>query len=122
MNTATERLPTRRLSLQAALDMTRPHRLEGTYRMDAAVLRFRYTDTGEQVCVPNTWNNRPPEQRLQDDRQHAAVAEQRAAQLEVCPPSGIDPAAVQTIVAHYRQKAARLRASTGQAAATGPAI
>lgn len=98
-----------RLSFQPSPDRSRPHMIDGAYREDAAVIRYSYTDNGEQVCVPNTWNNRPLEQRAEENGRLADAAERRAIDLEGNPPEGIEPEAVQSIVAHYRQKAARLR-------------
>lgn len=113
MNMASESRSVRRLSFQVCVDRDRPHIVDPTYRDDAAVVRYRYTDTGEQVCVPNTWNNRPSEQLTQAASRRAEMAEQRAAALEANPPEGIEPESVRAIVAHYRRKAARLRALLG---------
>ena len=111
MSMITDSKITCRLSFQASLDRARPHIIDGAYREDAAVIRYSYTDNGEQVCVPNTWNNRPMEKRTEENVRLADAAERRAMDLEGNPPEGIELEAVQSIVAHYRNKAARLRAA-----------
>jgi hypothetical protein len=116
MTKTTSNRPIRRVSFQLSLDRTRPHEIDEAYRDDAAVIRYRYTDNGEQVSVPNTWNNRPAERRSRDELLLAEAAEQRAAELERNPPAGIDPESVQLIVAHHRLKATRLRATNNTAA------
>lgn len=113
MRMASESRSVPRLSFQVSLDRARPHIVDQPYRDDAAVVRYRYTDNGEQVCVPNTWNNLPSEQLIQAASRRAEMADQRAAALEENPPEGIEPEAVQVIVGHYRRKAARLRAPLG---------
>lgn len=55
------------------LDMSRPRALINAEEVTtAALLQYQYTDTGEQVLVPNVWNNQMPEHRALHQRAMAA--------------------------------------------------
>lgn len=101
-----------RVSSRITPDRSRPHKIVGAYREDAAVIRYRYTDNGEEVSVPNTWSNRPAELKLRETMEKADAAEKRASALAQNPPKGINPEAIEAMIAHHRNKAARLRSTT----------
>jgi hypothetical protein len=85
--------------------------LVGEFSETAAVIKYRYTDDGEQVTVPNTWFNRPAHLLVSHAQHKAEAAEARARRLEESPPAGLEPEAVQAIIAHHRQRAERERQS-----------
>lgn len=98
-------------SFQMKLDRSRPLELVGEYSAESAVVKYRYTDTGDQVSVPNTWNNRPAELLAQAAISKADAAEKRAEALEASPPDGVEPEQVAGLIRYHRNKAAQLRQS-----------
>lgn len=98
-------------TFRLSVDRSRPHVLVSEYHDTAAVLTYRYTDTGERVAVPNTWLNKPLNLHRQEVERKALAAEKRADALESSPPLGLDPEAVAGIIDYHRRKAASLRES-----------
>lgn len=107
-------------TFRPSVDRSRPHVLVSEYHDTAAVLTYRYVDTGERVAVPNTWLNKPLDLHRQEAVCKALAAEKRADALESCPPLGLDYEAVAGIIDYHRRKAASLRESVlGACSPTG---
>lgn len=95
----------KKVSYRTRLDRSRPYVLAEGFSEAAAVIKYRYTDNGEYLTVPNTWSNRPAEFLASHAHSKADAADARARRLEESPPEGLEPDAVQAIIAHYRERA-----------------